>query len=328
MAIKDYSTTAGSNNSAAPNGWPETTMVINEINDTGRQMMADIRSWYEDAQWIDYGYTPTRTGATTFTLAGTYNGIYTVGRAFRATDAQTVYGTISDVTHAAGTTTVTIAADNGSLTGSLSAVAIGALTADSANALPTGSTVLSRLGLEIGVDVQGYDAELAALAGLTSAANKVPYFTGSETAGVLDFLDDDTMATASATSVASSESIKAYVDASAGPFSEKFTSADQTITFGGSLTIAHGLSSEPWGVQAILECQTTEGGYSVNDKVFINVAGNKLSTTEQVGLSVVPDSTNLNIRYGGNGIQIVRKDNGANLSITAANWKLIVRAWI
>lgn len=116
------------------------------------------------------------------------------------------------------------------------------------------------------------------------------------------------------------------------PFSTSFVSTGQTITAGGSLTIAHGLGAVPKLVTPELVCTSAEGGYSVNDVVPIYwgpIDFNSALTNS--GVSCVPDATNLNIRFGSsvspNTLYVLNKTTGNPVGITNSSWSFIVRAY-
>lgn len=111
--------------------------------------------------------------------------------------ARTSLGLGSIATQAANSVSIT----GGSVTG-ITDITV----ADGGTGASTAGAARTNLGVEIGTDVQAYDAGLTSIAGLTTAADKVIYTTASDTYAVTDFtafgrslVDDADAATARTT---------------------------------------------------------------------------------------------------------------------------------
>ncbi len=166
--ISSYATTPAANTALFPEG-----MAPSAVNDGMRQVQADIRAWYESAEWIDLGHVPVYASATSFTVAGDQSAIYHVGRRVRASGSApfTLYGSVSAVSFTSETA-VTVAWDGGGLDNSLNRIAAGVLGAANPAMPRASATIPGAVELaDAGEVAGGSDAQRAVTpAGLAAAA--------------------------------------------------------------------------------------------------------------------------------------------------------------
>ncbi len=159
--IGTYDTTAGSNSTTASNSVSVAEgMLPSNINNAFRDLMADIRQFYNSVEWIEYGdgagtYTPAYASSTSFTIAGVnVTSVYHVGRRVKvvASTPGTIYGSITAVAFSTNTT-VTVAWDSGSLSNeSITSVHIGAISASNTS-LPETLAITGDYTLDVSGDI-------------------------------------------------------------------------------------------------------------------------------------------------------------------------------
>ncbi|HUC63442.1 MAG TPA: hypothetical protein VMF53_15960 [Alphaproteobacteria bacterium] len=125
-------------------------------------------------------------------------------------------------------------------------------------------------------------------------------------------------------------SIAASLGLTSAAFTKSYTSSQQTITAGGSLTLAHGLGAQPKLIVIKLHCLTAENGYSVGDELIVPPGFVTDSNGSGRNCGVVPDATNLNVRFGSSTTYtflIGSKSTGVPAGATNTNWAAIFEAF-
>ena len=98
------------------------------------------------------------------------------------------------------------------------------------------------------------------------------------------------------------------------------------------MAFAHSLGVTPKITQMHIICKTAEHNYSIGDTVLINPMeniGSAGSSNVLRGNAAVFDAWNVSVRFGNSTtpIGLIDKTTGNHVSMTLANWKLVIKVY-